>query len=551
MSDDSSSEEAVVAKATGSKQKEKAKTKAKPAVEPDSDSEDDAPPPPSKKKPVVDSDSDDEVPAPKKPKKTTAVTQKAVADDSDSEEVAPKKKAVTKAVVESDSDEESPPPRPPQAASAKAKADSSDDSDEEPPVTVKLTNKATVVDAGSDDSEEETAKVSQPDKKQPQKVKAKLDASSDKPKQSASSSSKLKGEDELDELRVFVTGLPFKKTEDVVRKEFAPCGKIKHVKVLLDQKGRSTGSAFITFESTAGVTAALAMNGKKHEDHSLKVVRARKYVDRGQDKKEKKKEEKKKKQSSEEKPKQLGSDRCTSLASLRLDENSIINEKLILKLVQGEANKDFRTLEALALKLARRAEAALKEIEKKKKAKTKRWTAFVKGLPVDNFDEDAFRKRFEDCGAIKFLWLPMKSATETKGYGTITFHSEEAFKKALAYDGTKSKGNTLSVRVNNEQNTPKKERAEIAQSEEQQSKKVQKDKRKEDPQKDHEEKKQKRKAEADGIDDQANPAKKSKNNVAKEQAEEPSKDKKEKKSKKDKESTDEVADQNKTKKSKK
>merc|ERR1712072_729366 len=82
-------------------------------------------------------------------------------------------------------------------------------------------------------------------------------------------------------------------------------------------------------------------------------------------------------------------------------------------------------------------------------------TVFVSGLPQTDFDEDAFRRRFEDCGKIRYVWLPERCKGENKGFGTIAYKTEEGFQKALKYNGTKCKGNVLSVT----KSQPKKQKA--------------------------------------------------------------------------------------------
>lgn len=68
-----------------------------------------------------------------------------------------------------------------------------------------------------------------------------------------------------DHRQVFVGGLPFGTTEDILQKDFSECGNI--VKLNMPSKG----IAFITFDTDDGVVAALKFNGTKYGDRTLKV----------------------------------------------------------------------------------------------------------------------------------------------------------------------------------------------------------------------------------------------------------------------------------------
>jgi len=130
-------------------------------------------------------------------------------------------------------------------------------------------------------------------------------------------------------------------------------------------------------------------------------------------------------------------------------EEDIITNSFIRKLTIAQEQKDFSALEVLGKKICKRARMAIDAKEKSQTQKSNKkadsFTVFIKGLPATDFNEEAFRKRFQDCGSIKFLWKPVKPSGENKGFGTVAFKNDEALQKALKYNGTKCGDNVLSV----------------------------------------------------------------------------------------------------------
>lgn len=61
------------------------------------------------------------------------------------------------------------------------------------------------------------------------------------------------------DLKIFVQGLPWAATEEEVRAFFKDCGAMTQVD-LPQRDGRASGTAFVTFESAEGATAALELN---------------------------------------------------------------------------------------------------------------------------------------------------------------------------------------------------------------------------------------------------------------------------------------------------
>jgi len=69
-----------------------------------------------------------------------------------------------------------------------------------------------------------------------------------------------KGKSGGDENTVFVRGLPFGTTEEVLTKDFAECGEIVTLRMPLNDEGSPRGFAFITYTDKAGMDKAMAFN---------------------------------------------------------------------------------------------------------------------------------------------------------------------------------------------------------------------------------------------------------------------------------------------------
>eukprot|EP00928_Gymnodinium_smaydae_P039513 TRINITY_DN26987_c0_g2_i1.p1 TRINITY_DN26987_c0_g2~~TRINITY_DN26987_c0_g2_i1.p1 ORF type:complete len:360 (-),score=111.75 TRINITY_DN26987_c0_g2_i1:253-1332(-) len=82
--------------------------------------------------------------------------------------------------------------------------------------------------------------------------------------------------------KVFVSGLPWKATEQILRNDFTECGEVTRVQLLTDKvSGKSRGIAFIDFADESGVKEALKFDGDKYGGKTLKVARADKGMGKG------------------------------------------------------------------------------------------------------------------------------------------------------------------------------------------------------------------------------------------------------------------------------
>merc|ERR1719444_237643 len=69
-----------------------------------------------------------------------------------------------------------------------------------------------------------------------------------------------KGKSGGDENTVFVRGLPFGTTEDVLTKDFSECGEIESLRMPLNDEGACRGIAFIKYSNKEGMDKAMAFN---------------------------------------------------------------------------------------------------------------------------------------------------------------------------------------------------------------------------------------------------------------------------------------------------
>jgi len=83
--------------------------------------------------------------------------------------------------------------------------------------------------------------------------------------------------------RLYVGNLDFHTTENTLQAEFARCGDVEQVKLILDREtGRSRGFAFVTMVDEAGAQKAIAeMNGATLDGRSLRVNEAEDRQQRG------------------------------------------------------------------------------------------------------------------------------------------------------------------------------------------------------------------------------------------------------------------------------
>merc|ERR1712050_433850 len=69
-----------------------------------------------------------------------------------------------------------------------------------------------------------------------------------------------KGKDRDNENTVFVRGLPYGTTEEVLKKDFAECGEIITLRMPLNDEGQCRGIAFIKYTAKEGCDKAIEFN---------------------------------------------------------------------------------------------------------------------------------------------------------------------------------------------------------------------------------------------------------------------------------------------------
>jgi RNA recognition motif-containing protein len=245
---------------------------------------------------------------------------------------------------------------------------------------------------------------------------------------------------------------------------FKKCGFIRFATLKNNKDGKPSGTAFVGFKTQEAVQLALKLDGNKEKfsGRTLSVQRAKeREKTEATDKektepKDKQKKEATKNNSAKDAKKQKNgkADDKENIVKVSdiAESDAVVTQKLLKSLLQANKDNNYGALEGIGAKIVRRAQAIRdQKAQRKAKDSTKKAnaevnTVFIQGLPSKDFGEEAFRARFADCGAIKRLWMPLSKDGTPKGMGTITFKSEEAFKKALAYNGTKCKGSVLTVK---------------------------------------------------------------------------------------------------------
>lgn len=82
-------------------------------------------------------------------------------------------------------------------------------------------------------------------------------------------------------MKIYVGNLSFDVTEEELRTEFAPFGKVESASIVMDKySGRSRGFAFVEMPSVAeGQAAITGLNGKTLKERTLTVNAARPRTD--------------------------------------------------------------------------------------------------------------------------------------------------------------------------------------------------------------------------------------------------------------------------------
>jgi len=190
--------------------------------------------------------------------------------------------------------------------------------------------------------------------------------------------------------KAHVGELPFSATEEAIQEFFVGCGDISKCDLLHTHEGKSRGIAFISFTASAGLQAALKLNGHVFRGRPIKVSEAA-----GQGAREK---------GSKGKGKAKG-------AARRLDKGT----------GKGEDGKNKDQGKGKDGKSKGSKDSGSREFE-----------VFVGGLPYTTSVE-CVHKDFSECGEIGRFNMPMAAEGHT-GIAFINYSTREAMEKALAFN---------------------------------------------------------------------------------------------------------------------
>ena len=89
-------------------------------------------------------------------------------------------------------------------------------------------------------------------------------------------------EEEEEQHKIFVSGLPWAAIESEVWEFFQGCGTVKTCEIPCTDSGRSSGTAFVTFSERSELDAAIALNGElwPGSERWLKIVEGAEKFDR-------------------------------------------------------------------------------------------------------------------------------------------------------------------------------------------------------------------------------------------------------------------------------
>merc|ERR1711924_357416 len=76
------------------------------------------------------------------------------------------------------------------------------------------------------------------------------------------------------EFEVFVGGLPFSVSPDIIRRDFEDCGEIGRFHIPIDEEGGHTGTAFVNYLTKEGMEKALAFNDQEYGGVHIRVQKA-------------------------------------------------------------------------------------------------------------------------------------------------------------------------------------------------------------------------------------------------------------------------------------
>merc|ERR1712139_491746 len=124
-----------------------------------------------------------------------------------------------------------------------------------------------------------TAEAESGDEEVPKKKKVKKVPEPDTEVKPADGEAKSNAEetkqgDRNNDLTVFIRGLPWSVTEDILRKDFAECGEIEKLNMPKNEEGKSKGIAFVKYLAQEGFDAALKFDNTEYGGRNIFVSKA-------------------------------------------------------------------------------------------------------------------------------------------------------------------------------------------------------------------------------------------------------------------------------------
>mmetsp|Transcript_31838 Transcript_31838/g.58302 ORF Transcript_31838/g.58302 Transcript_31838/m.58302 type:complete len:472 (-) Transcript_31838:20-1435(-) len=196
---------------------------------------------------------------------------------------------------------------------------------------------------------------------------------------------------------IFIGGLPFSCTEEVLRKDFSECGAITRLNMPLREDGSSKGIAFISYKKAQAVAEALKFHGTEYGGRTLTV--------------------------------RLSSQKPEPRSSTADDKESAGKEAGVKR-----KKKDVGTQD----KGKNNVNAG--------KAEPHPFEVIVKGLGFKT-KEDSLREELQECGEIESLRLPLSKRRKNNclGYAFVIFQDKKGLKRALKLNGTEIGGREVRV----------------------------------------------------------------------------------------------------------
>eukprot|EP00747_Dinoflagellata_sp_TGD_P102087 gnl/TRDRNA2_/TRDRNA2_168554_c2_seq3.p1 gnl/TRDRNA2_/TRDRNA2_168554_c2~~gnl/TRDRNA2_/TRDRNA2_168554_c2_seq3.p1 ORF type:complete len:532 (+),score=155.14 gnl/TRDRNA2_/TRDRNA2_168554_c2_seq3:132-1727(+) len=271
-----------------------------------------------------------------------------------------------------------------------------------------------------------------------------------------------------DERKIFVGNLPYSMSEHAVYEDFAKCGDIDRFDMPKTPDGRTSGHAFVYYNTEDGVAKALMLDGKPYHGKDIKVKRA---VPQGSERRARDEKSQEQKARDDELTLFVGNlayevdedvlrEAFENVESVRMPRDADGNSRgvsfILFKTraaVQSALEWNGEHFHGRALKVSKPlsqgdAKASHSKGKGKSDGKASKHdpdlTVFVGGLSKDT-DAETLRQDFKECGKITDVRLVKDLDGRCKGVGFVVFGTPAGVRKALEWDGEYYGDRKLSV----------------------------------------------------------------------------------------------------------